>query len=144
VNTSRVIQAVYRLTLDEALAAQADTNKAASHPSSNRARLVVTLLPWFVQRRLVKRAFSTRPDRDKLVHFAIDSSAIEMRVDGLYESSLNWNAVVRVVHTPRGFLLYPNELLTYWLPHHAFASEGDRAAFIKLAHQFAASYQEIG
>jgi len=95
---------------------------------SSVAMLVVSLyflvlLPlearWWHRRR-----FRLRPDADAQLEYALSGDGISARAEGLAESRSAWTAVFKVLRTPAGFLVYPNEQVMYWLPRDGFTSAG--------------------
>jgi hypothetical protein len=78
------------------------------------------------------RRFRIRPDRDALVEYALSDDGISAKAEGLAESRSTWAAVFRVLRTPEGFLVYPNESVMYWLPRDGFAAAGAMEALDSL------------
>lgn len=100
-------------------------------------------LPW-IGRRSLRRHFEKRPDRNRIVRYAIDAHRVVSSVEGLSEGSSEWSSFAEVVRTPQGFLFYPNDMLFHWLPNHAFASPEDTDALADMARQHAPKYQDLG
>ncbi len=44
-----------------------------------------------------------------------------------------WQAFAKVVRTPEGIMLYPNDQIFHWLPRHGFASDAEFEIFCELA-----------
>jgi hypothetical protein len=95
--------------------------------------------PWLRKKSLV-RHFEKRPDRDKIIHFAVNKHKVTSGVEGLSEGNSEWSAFAEVVRTPEGFLFYPNDHLFHWLPNHAFASPEDADALAGMAREYAPKY----
>jgi hypothetical protein len=98
---------------------------------------LVTGIYWFAlrsfnRRWLTRRQFSKRPDRDLEIEWQVGSEKIFAR-SALAQSEISWQAFTKMVRTPAGILLYPNDQMYHWLPRHGFASDAEFERFVKLA-----------
>jgi len=74
----------------------------------------------------IRRHFRKRPDRNAQVVWTIDENALQIST-GESESKQNWTQISKVRRARNGLLLYPNDMIFYWLPISAFQSDDDRA-----------------
>lgn len=101
------------------------------------------LLAWpWLQKRAFKRHFQQRPDRDRLVQYRVASEGVTSTTEGIGTGTNQWAAYAKIVRTSKGYLFYPNERIFYWLPKHAFASDGDADVLANMARQYAPKYIE--
>ena len=110
--------------------------------------LIAGGLYWLLLRRYdqawsVRRKFKKRPDKDKIVNWAISTEELNSSVDGIGEASIKWDAISKVVHAQNGFVFYPNDQIHYWLPHTGFSNEKDIAKLISLAKTRGSEYIEM-
>ena len=96
--------------------------------------------PFFVRRLTIKH-YARRPDRDMLVSWEFYPDHILSRTEAS-SSRLEWRMISRVMETPQGFLLYPNDKMFHWLPIHAFHVAEDKEAFVRLAKARVQTYEE--
>ena len=92
---------------------------------------------WFVLRPFdrrwrIRRQFEKRPDRDLEIEWEVSDDRIIARSE-LGQSEIAWRAFAKVVFTPSGVMLYPNDQLYQWVPRHGFAGAGDFERFAALA-----------
>ncbi|MBE9047982.1 YcxB family protein [Pleurocapsales cyanobacterium LEGE 10410] len=80
---------------------------------------------------------------NKLIEWEINNEKIVDRMINLYESTYSWELIRGVVDTPKGFLLYPQQHLFYWLPKSKFSSEEDIAHFAFIAKNNVKNWQQI-
>jgi hypothetical protein len=85
----------------------------------------------FDRRWTVRRRFSKRPDRDIEIEWQAFSDKVLIH-SALAQSEASWQAFAKMVRTPSGFLLYPNDQMFHWLPRHGFASDTEFDRFDEL------------
>jgi hypothetical protein len=51
----------------------------------------------------------------------------------LAKSEISWQAYTKVVCTPTGVMLYPNDQIYHWLPRHGFTSDAEFERFVEIA-----------
>ena len=76
---------------------------------------------WIFLRRYdvewtARRRFKKRPDKDKFVKWQLSPEEITFETEGIGGGTVKWNAFTKAVKTPKGYLLYPNDQMYYWLP----------------------------
>ena len=86
----------------------------------------------FERRWWNRRQFSKRPDRDIDVEWQVGTDKIWAR-SALAQTEISWRAFTKVVRTPAGVMLYPNDKIFHWLPQHGFASDSEFERFVALA-----------
>lgn len=86
----------------------------------------------FERRWAARRRFSRRPDRDLELEWLVDADKILVQSD-LARSEASWRAFTKVVRTPHGVLLYPNDQMYHWLPRRGFADDAEFERFVDLA-----------
>ncbi len=92
---------------------------------------------WFILRPLVRRwvirrRFKKEPDRDREIDWEFSEDKI--RVSTAHSNSERvWHSYTKVVRTPEGILLYPNEEMYQWLPRSGFANDKEFVRFIELS-----------
>jgi YcxB-like protein len=92
---------------------------------------------WFVFRSLdrrwaVRRQFKKRPDRDVELEWRIDANKIQMH-SALGQSEVQWQAFTKMLRTPAGVILYPNDQIYHLLPRRGFESDAEFERFVVLA-----------
>lgn len=74
------------------------------------------------------RSFNKLPAADKPVRWTI--SAERLAVEGATgSSSFQWNSIIKVRESKRGFLLFSGPLVAQWLPITSFANDADKEMF---------------
>jgi len=86
----------------------------------------------FERRWWTRRQFSKRPDRDIEVEWQVASDKIFART-ALAQTEITWQAFTKMVRTPTGVMLYPNDQMYHWLPRHGFASDAEFERFVEIA-----------
>lgn len=86
----------------------------------------------FERRWMVRRRFSKRSDKDTELEWQVTPDQIQTR-SALGRSEFGWQALTKVVRTPTGVMLYPNDQIFHWLPRHGFANDEDFERFVALA-----------
>jgi YcxB-like protein len=80
---------------------------------------------------------------NKEIEWEISRDKIVNRMINLTELTCSWELIRVVLDTPKGFLLYPQTNMFYWLPKQAFAKEEDIALFAFIAQNKVKNFQQI-
>jgi hypothetical protein len=99
------------------------------------------LMSPFSTRRILLKTYAAQSDADKVRNWEFHPDRVILTTAGTTATS-EWRMFSRVVRTPGGFLLYPNDRMANWLPFHAFGSEADKEAFAQLAKSKVQNYAE--
>lgn len=89
--------------------------------------LSVTSNSWILRWR-----FNRRPDNQAEITWTIDADQLKNQHD-MGRTEFTWKAIAKVVKTPEGLLMYPNDQLFYWLPRHGFAGSQEFETLAELA-----------
>ena len=89
------------------------------------------VLPY-ERRWWIRRQFRKRPDRDTEIEWQFASDGVQVQ-SALAKSQIAWQAFAKMVQTPAGVMLYPNDQIFQWLPHHGFQSDANFRQFVELA-----------
>lgn len=81
------------------------------------------LHPW-----LARRQFGKRPDSGAELIWSISEDALEATYPQ-GNSTITWKALLKMVFTPEGVLLYTAPKIFNWLPRHGFKDDADFARF---------------
>jgi hypothetical protein len=81
---------------------------------------------------MIRWRFNKRPDRDIEVEWQVVGDTITIR-SAIANSEMVWQAFTKVVFTPTGVMLYPNDQMFNWLPRHGFASAEEFDRFVEIA-----------
>ncbi len=111
--------------------------------SDNKARMAISSgffvvgIYWFAirpfgRRWMIRRQFSKRPDRDIEFEWQVASDKIFAR-SALAQTEIAWQAFTKMVRTPAGVMLYPNDQMYHWLPRHGFANDAEFERFVQIA-----------
>ena len=97
---------------------------------------IVAGIYWFAirpfdRRWTARRQFANRPDKDLEVEWQVSPDKISTR-SSLSQSEISWQLFAKMVCTPRGILLYPNERIFHWLPRGGFTSDSDFQKVVEL------------
>ncbi len=95
------------------------------------------------KKKRIKRHFEARPDKNKTIQYTFNEDHVNIKIEEVDESSKTWAMFVKVVQTPKGFLLYSNDVSVNWLPYHAFKTNKDIDAVAQLAQKSISTYIEI-
>ncbi len=90
-----------------------------------------------------KRNIRKNPGNHKMVAVDFTPDRVRSQMSELGGSDVAWEVFERVVHTPSGFLLYPNTGTFRWIPHHAFENEDDIQRLSVIAKANAKKYEEM-
>jgi hypothetical protein len=104
--------------------------------------LYVVVMLWVVRPWLVGRRFARRPGRNSDVQWIIGAKNLHMQF-ALGSSEISWQAFVKVVQTPTGFLLYPLPQIFHWLPRRGFTTPEDFDRFSQLAQSNASCFRRV-
>lgn len=85
-----------------------------------------------IRPRKIRRQFARRRDRDGEVKWRISADRLHVETKN-GTSDFAWAALVKVVQSPDGYLLYPTAQMFHWLPRHGFAGDDDFARIAELA-----------
>ncbi len=83
--------------------------------------------PWFS-----RREFTKRPDSGAELIWSISEDALEATYPQ-GNSTITWKALLKMVFTPEGVLLYTAPQIFNWLPRYGFKDDADFARFKDLA-----------
>lgn len=97
---------------------------------------------WFL-RWHARRVFRSIASGGQSAEWSIGPDEVSIRTD-LSASTLLWPYFIKVVETPKGFMLYQNIQLFHWIPGHAFVSAGELRRFADLARGRVANYVVAG
>ena len=80
------------------------------------------LLHPLVTRWYHRRRFARRPDAGAWIEFQASEDGLSGVAEGLGTWQTAWPAFSKCLHTPLGYLVYPNEQIFYWFPNRGFES----------------------
>ncbi len=61
-----------------------------------------------------------------------------------FSYSLAWKKVFKFLDSPKGFLIYPQKLVYYWIPFGGFANESEIDYVRRIAKSQVSSYKKVG
>jgi YcxB-like protein len=96
----------------------------------------------FEHRWWTRRQFNKRADRDLEIEWQVGSDKILAR-SALAQSEITWQAFTKMVRTPGGVMLYPNDQMYHWLPRHGFVSDAEFERFVELAKSRIERYYDV-
>ena len=85
------------------------------------------ITPWLTSRKLRKQ-FRSSPEAGLEQTWHITDSSLASESHGS-NATFEWSKLVRVKERPKGFLLFPQPRLAYWIPLSAFSSATDIDTF---------------
>jgi hypothetical protein len=90
---------------------------------------VIVGVYWFVFRGYdlrwtLRRRYAKRPDKESQIEWQITPEKLSTR-SRLGYAEFSWEALVKVVRTPSGIVLYPLDQLWYYLPRRGFTGDAD-------------------
>jgi hypothetical protein len=99
--------------------------------------LLIGGIYWFVfwafaLRWITCRRFKKRPDQDIEIQLQFETDRISAQ-SNLGQSEFVWQAYSKMVQTPVGVMLYPNDQVYYMLPRRGFAGDAEYDRFVALA-----------
>jgi len=86
----------------------------------------------FERRWAIRRQFNKRPDRDIELEWQVAGDKIRTQ-STLGHSEFSWQVFTKMVRTPSGVMVYPNDQIYHWLPRRGFASDAEYKRFSELA-----------
>lgn len=93
-------------------------------------------------RRAALKMYAQKADRDMTVTWEISNDRVSAKTE-VARSDMTWAAFRRVLRLPEGFLLYPNDSISHWLPVNAFAGDADVERFAALAKARVGQYDYV-
>ncbi|HEX2948786.1 MAG TPA: YcxB family protein [Armatimonadota bacterium] len=95
-----------------------------------------------VVRLVLRFNYSRRPDKNRKIvwQFSPERITIESQQN---QAEFSWEALDVVVESPKGFLLYPNQEMFYWVPKAAFPNQDALASFTNIAGTKAPKYEVL-
>jgi hypothetical protein len=81
-----------------------------------------------------RRNFRSNPNKDVLITWVLTEEKLYSEGEG-FDFNLAWRKVFQVIDSPKGFLIYPQKNLYYWIPTSGFANQAE----IECIRQFAKS-----
>jgi hypothetical protein len=103
------------------------------------AVLYGTFLSKAPRRRAARKAFQHLPAGNRFVEWWFDESQLSNQTE-LTASTFLWPVFIKVVESPKGFMLYQNLTFFNWVPAHGFASPEAVRQFAALARSRVANY----
>jgi hypothetical protein len=99
--------------------------------------LILAGIYWFVIRRYdvrwtLRRRYAKRPDKDLDVQWEIGPDRISTECK-LSRAEYTWEAILKVIRSPSGLMLYIPGPVGYYLPRRGFASDADFEQVAELA-----------
>jgi hypothetical protein len=91
------------------------------------------------RRWAIRRSFRKRPDQDMAIEWAVTEDDYRVKSKES-ESRSTWKMISKVARTPKGFLVYPNATLFYWLPFHGLSDQGDIEKLEQIFRQHVPQY----
>jgi YcxB-like protein len=115
--------------------------------------LVVALVAWgwlisgarsnrFLRWR-ARKVFRSKPGGSEFVEWSIGPDQLTNRTNNS-ASTILWPLFMKVVETPKGFVLYQSIQFFNWIPAHAFASDEAVRRFAELARAKVPQYVVVG
>ena len=93
----------------------------------------------YEQRWTARRQMARRPDKNLEVEWQVGAETICVSSE-LGKSEFSWRAVSKIVRTPVGLFLYPNDRIFHWLPRSGFMSDADFEEMVELARSKVSRY----
>ena len=79
----------------------------------------------------------------KQVGWEVSEEKIVHRIINLTESTFTWELIIGVLDMPKGFLLYPQKNLFYFIPKDGFQAPEDIAQFVYIAQDKVNNFQYV-
>jgi len=80
---------------------------------------------------------------NRQVEWEVGEEKIVHRLINLTESTFTWELIRGVLDTPKGFLLYPQKNLFYFIPKAGFQTSEDVAQFVYIAQDKVKNFQHL-
>jgi hypothetical protein len=90
-----------------------------------------------------RRKFRSIPESSHRIEWGCDREELWSQT-ALTSGSYSWVLFKTIVETPECFLFYQGDLLSLWLPGHAFSNPADLRRFSDLARSRVANYVVLG
>ncbi|HEX7261398.1 MAG TPA: YcxB family protein [Luteolibacter sp.] len=103
---------------------------------------IALLVKSVIQKQLIRRQFSKRPDANAEVAWTVTDQGISASSPHS-KSEIQWSAFQRVIATPAGFLFMPNRQIFHFIPTRAFETPADIENLKTLARQHAKEFKEM-
>jgi YcxB-like protein len=97
--------------------------------------------PWFLRRANIKH-YTQRPDRDMVVNWEFRAEGLRSKTESS-SGEFSWSMITKVLRTPQGFLLYPNDRVFHWVPIHAFQDAEAIERFSQLVKSRVQHYDQV-
>ncbi len=107
------------------------------------AGLILAIRRRWLLRLHAWRVFRSTGRESQAAEWSIGPDELTSRTD-LSASIILWPYFIKVVETPKGFMLYQNVQLFHWIPGHAFVSAAELRRFADLARSRVANYVVAG
>jgi len=91
----------------------------------------------------LRRNFTKNPNKDAQVTWIFTEATIHSEGKG-FDSNLSWEKVFLFVDAQKGFLIYPQRGIFYWIPFSSFAEESEMDCVRQLAKSKVISYRKVG
>jgi hypothetical protein len=86
--------------------------------------------------------FRQNPNKDALVSWTFSSDSISSEGEG-FNFTLAWNKVFTFIDSSKGFLIYPQKQLFYWIPFSGFKNESEIDYVRQTAKSQAITYKKV-
>ena len=90
-----------------------------------------------------RRRFQSNPHKNTQVSWIFSEEKLSSEGDG-FNSSLAWKKVFRFLDSPKGFLVYPQKQIFYWIPFSSFKSTSEIDCVRQIAKSQVATYKTVG
>lgn len=109
--------------------------------------IIIVLIAYLITIKLIspflrKREFAKRPDAHTEIEMTSTENGISI-ISGLGKSEVHWSSWQRVIFTPVGFLLLPNEQIFYFVPNRAFQSPEEIERLKSLIRTHVKDHKEV-
>ena len=94
-----------------------------------------------LMRRVVLRAYTKKPDRDLPITYDISEERLACESE-VASSDMLWRAILRVLRTSHGFLIYISDTQIHWLPVHGFENSSEVERLASLAKENVKDYED--
>jgi hypothetical protein len=104
----------------------------------------VGLLAWpLFGKRAILKHYAQRTERDMMVNWEFRAGGLRCQTEAS-SGEMAWSVIARVLRTPQGFVLYLNDLLSHWVPVHAFRDAQELERFSQLVKSRVERYDQVG
>ena len=77
---------------------------------------------WPLTRAFMRRGFPQLPSANRAMHWRIDETGLQVKVEGAEQGHISWDALTGVAEDEAGFILFQPHNVHHWLPKAAFPS----------------------